>query len=1056
MGQEEAFQSNSERIFNNVKNLKNNHNYLEVSHSKNLFRPSKSMFEFLYVVGRGGFGKVWMVKYKKTQEKYALKEMSKVKIIDRKSEKSIKNEREFLSQLHHPFIVNMICSFQDYENLYLVMDLLTGGDLRYHICHKKQFNEEQARFFSSCILLGLEYIHLNNIIHRDIKPENLVLDQKGYVRITDFGVAKKNLRDNSSETSGTPGYMAPEVLCAFNHSFPVDFFALGVIIFEFMNGYRPYLGRNRKEIKEAVLAKQIHVHRKQLFENGWSFESGDLINKLLYRKPHKRLGCNGIKQIKEHAWFKNIKWDELFDKKMKSPFVPKDGDNFDKRYCEGIEQIDTQTKERYQYYKSKSRFKTLFINYTFVREEHKQEYINLHNKNNNMNKNIKNSVNTNFITTTSTKGSGSLGNNNKYNGNNNMSSKQRNTNSMTNIHSFSIINDNNNNKKKKSSNRNHNLIKYDKNHSKNDELNIEEENTEENQKLFYSTFKIKNNQKNNKIFSDNINESENENTINVDFKNKLDELKVYLNKKEENKIKNKDLNINHSYYVKEKSKDNIQFRSTSLLTKRQNDYFYSMNGKRLNNQVSDNNNNNNNNNINNSNNKYYNINNDNNNSNNQNYTSIKININAPININKYKCNRSSSQTNIFYDTKGIKSNSGKMIKYINIDEEIMDKSHPKLNQESKHNNTRNYKNKYKNNNNSNSNSNNIYINPSQFIYYPSHKNNSLMNNLSNTLKKDNNKYNSPINSVNMNKGNNEYLMYKTSRYFNDRNKRIKGENQYYYNNRNNNEENSSNISNINNINNINNNNININFNINNINNNINNINEINSDNFNNTNIINNKRKSTSKVKGANSVNTYHNNNQKKYIYSNINNSNNNIYVVQSFLKDNSQNKINNNSNQYNRYSKNNIVIECDDYDAPKYSNNKREYNIKNKTLSKASSMKSFNFSSTNYIEKYLDQKEINNNNKNVGKVKKSTNNNNNNIYYNFEIISPELNNEGSMSNNINNIIIEDNCCETNYKNNNMYFRKQKTQAIFNNKPNNIVSSGWQQQNKYGIFKKNIE
>ena len=125
MGQEEAFQSNSERIFNNTKNNKNS-NYTNAPQSKNIFQPTKSMFEFLYVVGRGGFGKVWMVKYKKSHQKYALKEMSKVKIIDRKSEKSIRNEREFLSQLHHPFIVNMICSFQDYENLYLVMDLLTG------------------------------------------------------------------------------------------------------------------------------------------------------------------------------------------------------------------------------------------------------------------------------------------------------------------------------------------------------------------------------------------------------------------------------------------------------------------------------------------------------------------------------------------------------------------------------------------------------------------------------------------------------------------------------------------------------------------------------------------------------------------------------------------------------------------------------------------------------------------------------------------------------------------------------------------------------------------
>ena len=146
MGQEETSQANSERYLNNTKNI-NNNNYIDISQSKINLHPNKSMFEFLYVVGRGGFGKVWMVKYKKTQQKYALKEMSKVKIIDRKSEKSIKNEREFLSQLHHPFIVNMICSFQDYDNLYLVMDLLTGGDLRYHICHKKQFNEEQSRFF---------------------------------------------------------------------------------------------------------------------------------------------------------------------------------------------------------------------------------------------------------------------------------------------------------------------------------------------------------------------------------------------------------------------------------------------------------------------------------------------------------------------------------------------------------------------------------------------------------------------------------------------------------------------------------------------------------------------------------------------------------------------------------------------------------------------------------------------------------------------------------------------------------------------------------------------
>ena len=862
MGQEESFQNinNIHRINNN--NYKKN-SYIEYSSNKDIIKPNKSMFEFLYVIGRGGFGKVWMVKYKKTNEKYALKEMSKVKIIDRKSEKSIKNEREFLSKLHHPFIVNMICSFQDYDNLYLVMDLLTGGDLRYHICHKKQFNEEQSKFFSSCILLALEYIHINNIIHRDIKPENLVLDDKGYVRVTDFGVAKKNQRDNSSETSGTPGYMAPEVLCGLNHTFSVDFFALGVIIYEFMNGYRPYLGRNRKEIKEAVLARQIHVHRKQLFENGWSFESGDLINKLLYRKPHKRLGCNNINEIKEHSWFKNINWDELLNKKMKSPFIPKDGDNFDKRYCESVEQIDTQTKERYQYYKSKSKFKTLFINYTFIRDEDKKEY--------------------------------------------NIDNNNINNNSITNINSF-----NNNNKNNRNKNENNYFIQLDKENN-DDNINIiYNENEELNQKIFSKTFKL---QKNNNIINNNYYSDIN------------------------NNIKNED-NYNRMNYFKEKPKENNQIRSSSTLIKRQNEY-YSMNNNKLNNKIKNNS-------------QYY--------DNNNNITSIKININAPISINKYKYNRSSSQKNIFYE-KGIKNNPQKLIKYINIDEEIEDKS----NYIQKNNKS----NKYKNN------SNGIYINPSQFIYYPSHRSNNISNNnLSITLKKNINKYNN---------NNEEYLMYKTSRNFYEKNKKLKSENYQEELSNNNNPR-------------INNNNININFNINNINNNINNINQINSDNYNNNSNLNSRRKSTSKVKGTNNQkNYYYNNNlQRKYIYSNNNISNNNlinnnnILVVKSSLSNNI-----NNSSQLIHYSKNNMLIDCDNYEA--FSNNIENNLNKNKTLSKASSMKSFN----------------------------------NNLYYNLEM-------------------------KKNYKNNNnnIILRKQKTEKVINNnKIGSVISNNaWQNQNKYLIFK----
>jgi serine/threonine protein kinase len=331
-----------------IEQNKNSHNQNSAQSQKNSNTLHKNNFKFLYVIGKGGFGRVWKIQSKKTKIKYALKEMSKLKIIDKKSEKSINSEREFLSKLNHPFIVNMHYAFQDKENLYLVMDLLNGGDLRFHISRYRKFSEEQTRFFISNIIYALEYIHENNVIHRDIKPENLVLDEKGYVRITDFGIAKENMPDNSSETSGTPGYMAPEVMKSRNHSFPVDFFAIGVIGYEFMTGSRPYCGKNRKEIKEQMLSRAAVINEENIAQ-GWSQESADFINKLLERKESKRLGFKeGAKELMKHHWLKYYPWDELKSKTLLAPFIPDPKDNYDKNYCESIDKISEETKSRYE------------------------------------------------------------------------------------------------------------------------------------------------------------------------------------------------------------------------------------------------------------------------------------------------------------------------------------------------------------------------------------------------------------------------------------------------------------------------------------------------------------------------------------------------------------------------------------------------------------------------------------------------------------------------------------------------------------------------------------
>jgi serine/threonine protein kinase len=289
---------------------------------------SKSSFTYQYAIGRGGFGKVWKVEMKRTKELYAMKEMQKVRVISKRSVHSVMNERKILEALKNPFIVNMHFAFQDRENLYLVLDLKNGGDLRYHIAKSKKFSEVQAKFFIACILSGLDYIHNNGILHRDIKPENLVFDERGYLHITDFGIARIWTPENSKDTSGTPGYMAPEVIFRQNHGIAADYFAVGVILYELMMGRRPYVGRDRKEIRDHIISKQAKIVD---VPDGWTEEAADFANKMVQRKSNYRLGSKGFAEVVSHPWFKEFPWSELRQRTLSSPLIPKSQDNFDPR-----------------------------------------------------------------------------------------------------------------------------------------------------------------------------------------------------------------------------------------------------------------------------------------------------------------------------------------------------------------------------------------------------------------------------------------------------------------------------------------------------------------------------------------------------------------------------------------------------------------------------------------------------------------------------------------------------------------------------------------------------
>lgn len=244
----------------------------------------KGHFKIGYAIGKGGFGKVFKIEDKrgKNSTTYAMKEMGKVKIHEKSSIPSIKNERTLLSVLKHPFIINMHFAFQTKEHLYIVMDYLSGGDLRYNLCKQKQFTEVQAKFILSCLILSLEYLHYNGIMHRDIKPENMVFDSKGYVYLTDMGIAKLYVPEKELiDSSGTPGYMAPEVITNKDHNFCCDYYALGIILHEFMMLKRPYLGKNRAEIKEQMFSREISIKATDV-PDGWSTEAADLITKVFF------------------------------------------------------------------------------------------------------------------------------------------------------------------------------------------------------------------------------------------------------------------------------------------------------------------------------------------------------------------------------------------------------------------------------------------------------------------------------------------------------------------------------------------------------------------------------------------------------------------------------------------------------------------------------------------------------------------------------------------------------------------------------------------------------
>ena len=287
-------------------------------------------FEPLKLIGTGSFGKVLLVKYNSNNNLYAMKVLNKSQIKLKKQEENTKNERDLMVKLNNPFILSIKFAFQDESKLYIVSEFLQGGDLFYHLHHSTiNLTEEVAKFYIIELILGLEFLHQNNVIFRDLKPENILLDSEGHIRISDFGLSKilENSRDKAYTLCGTLKYLAPEILKNKGYEKSVDWWSLGCIFYEMLMGHLPF------KINGNVIDPEVFEEKIKFNDNMNPFLI-DLISQLLAVNPKKRIGYgdSDAKKIKEHQYFIDVDWNKYLNKEIEPPFVPKLDGDMDLRY----------------------------------------------------------------------------------------------------------------------------------------------------------------------------------------------------------------------------------------------------------------------------------------------------------------------------------------------------------------------------------------------------------------------------------------------------------------------------------------------------------------------------------------------------------------------------------------------------------------------------------------------------------------------------------------------------------------------------------------------------
>ena len=299
----------------------NNHEKKDIPIDKNKENKNEKdkinykSFELLELIGGGSFGKVFKVRLKSTNEIFAMKVLNKSYLLKKKLLRYAITECNILKESNSPFILKLHYAFQTPDNLYMILDYCSIGDLSYQI-QLNLFEEDEAKFYIAELILAIEYLHKHDIIYRDLKPENILIDSDGHIKLADFGLAKENVRTDTPNKTfcGSPQYLSPEMLSKQGTTKASDIYGIGAILYELISGNPPFYTQDQNLMLQNISENKLE------FQEFFSEEIKDLLKKMLDKDPKKRIGINNDKSdLKNHEFFKDINWEDIALKKVKPP-----------------------------------------------------------------------------------------------------------------------------------------------------------------------------------------------------------------------------------------------------------------------------------------------------------------------------------------------------------------------------------------------------------------------------------------------------------------------------------------------------------------------------------------------------------------------------------------------------------------------------------------------------------------------------------------------------------------------------------------------------------------